>query len=497
MVTNWISFVFFFHRSLHGYSNILTFQNITCDIIDGIQSFMQKSLRNILEKKYERNNTELSIDDLVHFFGVFDEDPASFIFFGGEKESIVQAADYLKEQLKKNSNYCRDIPQLRFSNKDTITLPFGLIFGVEHQSTITKHHKQVDLKEDLYRLLVKLYDGIGKNATHPISEKLITKIVNNGKQFRGEVLCIYCENVKTISVDTFSPKASQTLYWTLANLKAHINKNHDINTKKQRDKKTNSPQKVSATPNGKKQIEEIICIADGDDSVICLDTSVEPITKQQQEDFEKQIYNQLSEQSNRISKPTLLNSEKTENIAFMAGASQQFIQIAKIKGDGSCMFGAISHQIHGTKIDSLDHIEQTKSLREETVMHIRQNMERFEFVIRQRILDELPTNSDKKVRVSLANCQRLVDDHLTRSTFWGGTESLMAISEMKQLNIFIINENDNFQFVNGFNPNFQHTVCIAYRSHRKHYDSITEINTNNLFGCAEHLVKFVRPKQSF
>lgn len=159
----------------------------------------------------------MNIADLVHFFGVFDEDPDNFIFFGGEKDSIIQAADYLKGQLKKNVDYCKGIPSLRFSNKDTVTLPFGIFFGVERKSNITTVQKQADMKKDLYRVLVKLYGGIEKNASHPISENLITKIVNNGKQIRGDVVCIYCKNVKTISVDTFSPKNSTALYWTLAN----------------------------------------------------------------------------------------------------------------------------------------------------------------------------------------------------------------------------------------------------------------------------------------
>lgn len=93
-------------------------------------------------------------------------------------------------------------------------------------------------------------------------------------------------------------------------------------------------------------------------------------SKDQQEVFEKQIYDQLSDQSNRISKPTLLNSEKTENISFIIDGAQQFVQIANINGDGSCMFAAITHQIERMKIDSPTHNEKTKSLREETVAKI-------------------------------------------------------------------------------------------------------------------------------
>lgn len=51
-----------------------------------------------------RNNIELNIDDLVHFFGVSDDNPTSFKFFGGEKDAILQGADYLKK--KKTSGKC-------------------------------------------------------------------------------------------------------------------------------------------------------------------------------------------------------------------------------------------------------------------------------------------------------------------------------------------------------------------------------------------------------
>lgn len=137
----------------------------------------------------------------------------------------------------------KGIAPVRFSNKDTVVLPFGLFFGVERQSNINTMQKQADMKKDLYRLLLKLHDGIKKTAAHPISEKIITKTVNTGKQIRGKVVCIYCKHAKTISVDIFSPKNSCALYWSLANLKAHLKKEHGIYTKKQRDKKNTHPEK--------------------------------------------------------------------------------------------------------------------------------------------------------------------------------------------------------------------------------------------------------------
>lgn len=291
-----ISFASFQNCSLHGYSNVLTFQGINDEIIENVESFMRTDLMDILEKKCTRKKLDVDTDDLVHFFGVYDDDPARFKFLEGEKASIIRAAAYIKEKIEQDANCFDNILPSRFSNKDTITLPFGLFFGVDRQANITTVQKQEDPKEDLYRRLVNFFQKIEKPAVHSLSEKIIGKIVKTGTQFRADVACIFCKDAKTVSVDTFSPKNSCAAYWTLANLTSHLRKIHEIDTKHQRNKKS-----VKQINSNMPKSEESISSAD--DSVIIVETVIEPSTEKFQEDFEKQIYNQLSEQSNRISKP--------------------------------------------------------------------------------------------------------------------------------------------------------------------------------------------------
>lgn len=66
---------------------------------------------------------------------------------------------------------------------------------------------------------------------------------------------------------------------------------------------------------------------------------------------------------------------------------------------------------------------------------------------------------------------------LSKSTTWGGTESLKAISELEKINIIIFSEDDKPYFPFEFKDDYTRTVAIASRlnetkTKRDHYDSI-------------------------
>lgn len=87
-----------------------------------------------------------------------------------------------------------------------------------------------------------------------------------------------------------------------------------------------------------------------------------------------------------------------------------------------------------------------------------------------------------------------LEESLSKSGYYGGHESLTAISEIYKVNILVFREKDTFSIINGFNKTYHRTICLAYRLGNKgktnkynHYDSVGGINTNILRQCVQML----------
>lgn len=114
------------------------------------------------------------------------------------------------------------------------------------------------------------------------------------------------------------------------------------------------------------------------------------------------------------------------------------------------------------------------------VNHIETNFDAYKHALQQR-LNCKEEEIDKLGKEFLAN-------DLTANGIWGGSESLLAITEIFGTNILIFNENGPFYFAAGFKA----SIFLAYRERIKsngekeyyHYDSICEIGTDLLFKCA-------------
>lgn len=81
---------------------------------------------------------------------------------------------------------------------------------------------------------------------------------------------------------------------------------------------------------------------------------------------------------------------------------------------------------------------------------------------------------------------------------WGGSESLLAISEMLSVNVIIFNERGSYYFPNGFDSQYNKFIFLAYRLSKSqdenninynHYDSVCEIDQELLYKCVCDLSK--------
>lgn len=159
------------------------------------------------------------------------------------------------------------------------------------------------------------------------------------------------------------------------------------------------------------------------------------------------------------------------------------INVVRVKGDGSCIYASIMHQINGVEVGSKVHIDQTRKIRKDVVHHIKNNLAQFSHLID----DRLDTNALKKIdRITYLN------DHLSQDSTWGGPESLIAISEIYMVNIIIFSEEDSYYFFPDFNSSYKGSILLAFRkgvTRWNHYDSIVELKQPLIQQVAQCLSK--------
>lgn len=163
------------------------------------------------------------------------------------------------------------------------------------------------------------------------------------------------------------------------------------------------------------------------------------------------------------------------------------INVLKIKGDGSCLFASVIHQLECVKVDTEEHFKQTAALRQKVVQHIKENIDKYKQTILCR--DDVTVKDKNEDKA----CEEFLDE-LSKSTFWGGMESLLAVANLYSVNIFVFNEKGPCYFATGFNPEFKQIIFLGYRigliKNKKntynHYDSICAIDVEILYKCASN-----------
>lgn len=88
----------------------------------------------------------------------------------------------------------------------------------------------------------------------------------------------------------------------------------------------------------------------------------------------------------------------------------------KTKPDGNCMFSALAHQLFGRDIESSQHMNNTKMLRQQAVEFLKSNlhMQRYRTLLNER-LQEFPQfltgNIDNEYKALLS--------HISKQNVWG------------------------------------------------------------------------------
>lgn len=167
------------------------------------------------------------------------------------------------------------------------------------------------------------------------------------------------------------------------------------------------------------------------------------------------------------------------------------------------IFAALAHQLFFVKLNSALSMRSFRGPSEKILSNIgiKQNFDLFSHDLKNRIYEL--KNEIKNIETE---CHFFLNHCLSQFGFWGGTESLKAISSLHNVNIIIFNENGPYYFSNVFDPSYERTISIAFRasnkfnkknqnnSNRNHYDTIVEMEDEVIVEISKGLMRQVQCK---
>lgn len=170
------------------------------------------------------------------------------------------------------------------------------------------------------------------------------------------------------------------------------------------------------------------------------------------------------------------------------------IRLYPIPSDGNCLFGAIVHQQSFLEVGCDKYVQRVAELRKKVVNHIKTNLKRFEQDLLGRIHDKRVNNDKTKLKIKNIEetCLRFLDN-LSKDRFWGGAETIAAVSELFKVNIIIFDECVGVRFGNSFNSSHENVITLVHRGSKtgmiaNHFESVLHLNENILNECTEILI---------
>lgn len=431
--------------------------------IDNAEEYV-RVLPDILKNKTGKKLTE--VEKILIFGKNHATDPATFRFTPGERILIRRISDYLKKNVL--DRFASQIGRENYSTDKTVLTSLGTIFGKEGDlepdiTAETPNNAKVTLLQRAKEKM-KEFDA----AAPELTEEMVIADDSNSK-IKGKVMCVYCNTYKSVSV-----KYSGTSYsWIMSNFTSHIQSCANQSKKENEAERENS-----------------LTVAEDDDIFeICVLKSVEEATESNSlsSELRKQMFIQNMKMQNSIFQNHETKKECEINFGVGDSGILAIIEICEIAPNGDCVFSAVTHQLYGDKIGCYEHKKKTHELRLKVIDHIRNNMPRYTHVLKGRVYEKYGKANQNEMNDKIS--QYL--ESLSLGGSWGGSESLMAISDMTLKNIIIFNEKFEANMVASFDPSKNETIMLAFRlkdnssdnlsnTNRNHYDSVVGIRSDDI-----------------
>lgn len=511
-----MTFIGFLFNSLCGFRDSLTFQHVDDNQINSVEEFIKTKLPTIVPNWKSRDQ---SLNDEDYFGPVHVFNPSQFEFSPGDRMQINNIAKYVHgkvsdagaEYFDPNKNKSRAI---KSNNR------IGNHFG--HTSSTPINKTQTDWKIQLFENSSKYMKkkGVSANKIGQFTECMVSIKSGSCNGIEGHIQCILCKNLPSVHepIKVHSKIIGAKLYWILSNFGKHLNTHFKAG-------RTNKPtisydENISIPFNGDDDDDALLnsshthgqialCLDDTENQIhdenINSSLSIEPVNVST---FESLIYNQISDQLIRMKNAAMKHNESHSEIKFLIENTRHTLQTVTIDPNGNCLFGASIHQTLRTQIGSIIQSNETKQLRADVVAHIKTNRSEFKNELEGAALDLWESN--ETLDHELASTQFL-EIELPKNGTWGGSETLKAITQLKKVNILVINENGDFYYPCRFNTQFEQTIILAYTTYqfeehevtdcqnglanvsnisvikRIHYDSVISIEQRDVFSLAKVL----------
>lgn len=233
---------------------------------------------------------------------------------------------------------------------------------------------------------------------------------------------------------------------------------------------------------------------------------IEPLNLYSNDEFEAKLNNlraQLKFHNIQMTNKTYQNKEEgIECEIQLHPEAFSKISVCQIQKDGKCLFGAAVHQRYHVKIDSEEYKQKVAALRMEVVAHIEQNLKRYERKLFGRIYN-IRCNTTKKQEIqNIDEDAKIFLKRLSNEGFWGGPETIQAISELFKANLVVFNEWGDVSFGHFFDSSYEGVIILAFRvsnqnfekknvsnTQRNHYDSIVKLSNDILDESASILLE--------
>lgn len=229
------------------------------------------------------------------------------------------------------------------------------------------------------------------------------------------------------------------------------------------------------------------------------------------EKLENVLYEQISTQSLKLIQAALTHKEQQNHMSFKIQNTLCSLQVVDIKGDGNCLFRSLAHQLRFEKLGTRQQNKSTNALRKEVVEIIKKNFNMFQRELKGAVFDRddkkgvHPKRSAEEMR---KDCEDYLKDCLSKPTFWGGSETLKAVSMIYEVNIAIFTENGDCYLATEYDAEYEKMLLVAYKLatavemgetklERNHYESVTSIDSPEILLVAKHLAKSIRMQNTF
>lgn len=469
--------------------------------LNSVEHFVQNELENIIRDRCTRMGSKFNESEKEFLFGLYAGSVKDFKFLRGEKIQILGLCEVLQKifaekEKEEFSRHFEPPDDFTIDKGRTFYFSFGLFYGKLPSKQINKPNTD-EMEAILLKKAENVFRSYDFKKCHEITKDIV-KVIYEEDTIRGEIVCIFCQRTDKMHKIQYD-KAGK---WNFSNFKKHLAVHENKGKVRNQRSVSGNLDDLQSTHNSIEKCPKKSALHLANELNRCDELNIMemPIVLEEFGFFyddktgdvpeSSSIISVLFEQfenQNRQLIDSSLHSHEPKNLLEIKIDNQIMnINIAEIFKDGNCMFAAVMHQLEHFGINSVRHMKSTAELRTKVVSYITEHFDAYRHVLQLRLKCD-SEKIDETGKHFLANV-------LSNNGSWGGSESLIAISTMFNINILVFNEGGSVSFSNGFKPEYNRCIFLAYRKNNKqsgnthdHYDSIYKIDKQLLFKIATDL----------